>query len=321
VTVPFTVHRAPHAGVAITSFPDPVVYGQDTRATATVSGATGGMVQFALDGTNVGSPVPLTAGSATSPDLGPEPGDHVVSATLTSDSASPPASNSTPLHVVKADTTTVPSVEMVTLTAAVAAVAPGSGTPDGEVTFSVDGEPVGTAPVVDGEAELVYPTPDGDHEVTAVYSGSDRYTPSDGSVTRSDPVLTAAVTSRIPPTSFGWYRTPVRVTFTCEETSAPLAGPCPAPVRLTASAPRIHVDETIGGLDGGYASVTVVVSLDRRDPTLRVRTTRTGELRCVAHDRLSGIDACTVTTTRRGYRAVAVDKAGNRTVVRGPRRR
>jgi hypothetical protein len=78
-----------------------------------------------------------------------------------------------------------------------------------------------------------------------------------------------------------------------------------------------RVKRTIWATDGGAATVRLRIKIDKRDPRLRVRTTPAGELRCVARDRLSGIHFCRITEAAGRYRAVAVDRAGNRTVQRG----
>src|SRR5262249_55402737 len=65
---------------------NPSVYGQPVTFTATVApagpgvgGVPTGTVQFQIDGVNLGAPVPLSAGQATSVSLpAPAPGPHTV---------------------------------------------------------------------------------------------------------------------------------------------------------------------------------------------------------------------------------------------------
>jgi len=85
------------------------------------------------------------------------------------------------------------------------------------------------------------------------------------------------------------------------------------------------VVRTIAATDGTTASVTVSgIKIDKKKPRLRVRTVA-GKLRCTATDRTSGIRSCKIrkrqATTPAGVRvtwtATAVDRAGNRRVVKG----
>lgn len=149
---------------------------------------------------------------------------------------------------------------------------------------------------------------------------------------RTDPTITATVTSRRPISEFGWYRTPVLITFECTVGSAPLVGGCIGPVRLTENRRGKHpISAAITAEDGGFARVDVAgIRIDRTEPRLKVRGIRAGhtygakrDLRCVARDWLSGVARCQVKQKVRHhkvrrdvvrYRAVAVDKAGNWTL-------
>src|SRR5205807_393249 len=82
-----------------------------------------------------------------------------------------------------------PSVfgQAVTFTATIGAVAPGSGTPTGTVTFSTGGTTLGTA-ALDGQgvATLVVSSlPAGDSDVTANYSGDMDFSGSSGDLTQT----------------------------------------------------------------------------------------------------------------------------------------
>ena len=72
-------------------------------------------------------------------------------------------------------------------------------------------------------------------------------------VTRSSPQPCRATKAR----RNGWYATPVTVTFTCKETSAPLTTACPAPVTLSRNAAGQSVTRTIMATDGGAATAVV----------------------------------------------------------------
>lgn len=303
--------------VTVAELPSAPVFGQELRATATVGGAGAGAVQFALDGVPVGAPVALAAGVATSPGLEPEPGDHRLTATyLPDDPARDGTAAGTRSFVVgRAATSVLPSVGPDGILADVSVLAPGAGEPDGIVTFVVDGAAVGTAPVTDGRARLPFVVPSGARRVvTAEYAGTARFAPASGEVLRSDPVLTADLSSEVARSAHGWYRAPVLVSFRCEPTSAPLARPCPQPRRIRAEGRDRQVVRKAVAVDGGRAEVRVRLSIDTTDPLVRLRERPSGRLVCRARDTLSGIDTCEVTRTRTAVVAVAVDRAGNTAV-------
>jgi hypothetical protein len=290
-----------------------------------------------VDGNPVGAPLALLPGGtvssgpltdATGSDLAP--GAHLVTADFTPAAADTYAtSSSTPqtLTVAQAATTTSVAVAPKSLTATVSVSAPGAGNPGGSVTFTVDGLAVGTATVADGSATLAYTTPAGrTRQVGATYSGSATMLGSSGSTARSNPVVTAEVTSTIPRTRYGWYRAPVTVSFTCTAGSAPLAAGCPAPVTLTRDGAAQSVTRTVTATDGGVATVAVGgLNLDRTAPSAKVAGVRSGAryfassptASCLGADRLSGVASCTVRKQRSGQSetitATAVDKAGNAT--------
>jgi len=218
----------------------------------------------------------------------------------------------------------------VTLTTIVATVTTTSGAgTSGSVAFTVDGNAVGTAPVVSGVATLTFTVPSGaDRIVGATYSGNDDLASSQVTTARVDPIITAAVSSSLPKSAAGWYRSAVTVTFTCTPQGAPLTGPCPAPVTLANEGADQSVTRSINAVDGGRASVSVGdIDIDTTAPTVGLTRVRPNFIyifggdkppaECVASDTLSGIESCTVTHTHVGTRwtstAVAFDKAGNKT--------
>lgn len=308
--------------------PSGVVFGQGAVATATVAGATEGSVQFMVDGAAAGSPVQLGPdGTATSARLAPAVGAHGVGAVFTpADTETFASSSATPvtLTVSAAATTTALTVGSDTLAAAVAPVAPGAGTPSGVVRFLVGGDEVARAALSAGRATVTYTVPAGaERQVSAVYDGDTSFSGSSASTARRDPEITAAVTSTKGPRN-GWYRTPVTVTFTCEPATAALTTACPGPVRLSDSGAAQDVTRTVVAADGGAATATVSVDIDRTRPTVRIRGVRAGATyfatgpaaRCRAADRHSGVDRCTVKRRVRDgrtvYVATATDEAGNR---------
>ena len=228
-----------------------------------------------------------------------------------------------------------------TIVATVTVVEPGGGTPTGEVVFSADGLEVGCANLTvtaggDVVASAVNPFRASD-DVSATYLGSTDHLGSSASVARArvHPTISAAITSREPVSEFGWYRTPVRITFTCTIGSAPLVGGCIDRLTLTKNRRGLNpLSVGIAAEDGGSARLDIAgIRIDRTVPRLEVRGVRAGRTyaakrdpQCVARDGLSGIDRCTVkqqveqrpddrTVVR--YRVVARDRAGNRTEVTG----
>ncbi|MBN8867589.1 MAG: S8 family serine peptidase [Solirubrobacterales bacterium] len=200
----------------------------------------------------------------------------------------------------------------------------------GRVAFSLDGKEIGAADLVGGSATLAWKVPRGfPHRVLAQYSGSPDLEPSSGQVTRRDPSLTARIVGGRP-NSRGWYRTAVRVEFSCTPRGSALTAPCPSARRIARDG-KVPVSVTIRAEDGGSATVRPVVKVDRTRPTVRLRGVRRGTLyrrlkrpRCVARDRTSGVLRCRTRRVRRGgkviYVAKAVDRAGNVRTVRVPTR-
>ncbi len=348
VTVSQTVTITPIASTVTVSAPAATVFGQGAAATATVSEADGsapaGTVQFTLDGSNLGGPVTVAGGRATSPALTSgsggalAPGAHRIGAVFTPQdqtvyAVAPPAASvqqdTAGLIVSQAATATSVSVSAGAITAGVSAVAPGAGTPGGTVTFMVDGRSVGTASLASATATLAYNVPAGaTRAVSAVYSGDADFTGSSASTSRSDPTISYTISGRR--SRYGWYRTPVTITFTCATQGAPLTTPCPSSVTLTRSGAAQSVTRTITAANGGAATAAITgIDLDRTRPSVRVLGVRNGHgydgvsprIRCAARDRLSGVARCRlllrrshgrggleITTVR--YTATAISRAG-----------
>ncbi|WP_141760378.1 Ig-like domain-containing protein, partial [Streptomyces fradiae] len=146
-----TVELAPQTTTTVTSTPDPTVYGETATFTATVTpNAIGptptGTITFTITGGTGGGTftVPVDGtGTATLTLNTLSVDQHAVTATYNGDTNYDPSNGSDTHQVNPANTTTTltsnpdPSLfgEPVTLTATVAPVAPGAGTPHGQVTF------------------------------------------------------------------------------------------------------------------------------------------------------------------------------------------
>ncbi len=212
------------------------------------------------------------------------------------------------------------------LTATVAPVAPGAGRPSGTVTFAVNGTTVGTAKLSASGVATLAAKSSGAEVASASYGGDDHFMASAASTATRNPVIKAKVTSAHPETRFGWYRSAVTITFTCQAGSAPLTAPCPGPVTLDRSGAGQSVSRTIHDTDGGLATVTVSpVNIDLKAPVVRVTGIKNGatydapgpsKLGCQASDSLSGLAGpCFLTVAgnagRIAWTATATDKAGN----------
>jgi Big-like domain-containing protein len=161
------VNQAAETTMALSPSAQPAVFGQPAAYTAYVTaapiaGTPRGTVSFTVDGAPLGGPVALADGVATSASIAIlRPGTHKVEATYSpSTSTWAPASASatqtvepalTTLDLTSSDNPTEIGHALF-FNAAVAAVAPGGGAPDGKVAFSVEGKPLETVDLVDGEA-------------------------------------------------------------------------------------------------------------------------------------------------------------------------
>src|SRR5262249_47799835 len=145
-TVTQTVTKADSATSVTTSLATST-FGQSVTFTATVSsvaGGPGGSVQFQIDGTNSGTPVPLLNGSAAFPTSTLTAGSHTITARYGGDPNFNPSTGSVAQTVTKADSATSVTTSLatstfgqsVTFTATVSSVA---GVPGGSVQFQIDG--------------------------------------------------------------------------------------------------------------------------------------------------------------------------------------
>ncbi len=171
-----------------------VAFGQSAAFTATVSSSSGtpsdGFVQFLVDGSAYGSPVPLSGGSAKLAIAEPA-GSYTIAARYTGDTsyaATVPAGETTATltvaqsTVTKTATTTVVTPGTVFVTPGqsatfTAAVSSSNGTPpDGALQFLVNGLNYGSLVTLSGgTAQLAISEPLGTYTIAAQYTGDADY--------------------------------------------------------------------------------------------------------------------------------------------------
>lgn len=193
-----TVNRAA-SSTSLRASVDPSVSGQRVVLTVSVGavapgrGQPSGKVTFAVDGKAVGSAVPLVGGSVSviAPRLAP--GTRAVTATYAGDDDFAGSSATlapelrvdlaaTRVTVTSEPTPAVTGTPLVIL-ATVGVVEPGGGTPQGAVTFTIDGAaPTEPVPLVDGAALHLPELAPGRHHVDARYSGSAEFKGATGSL-------------------------------------------------------------------------------------------------------------------------------------------
>ncbi|HTC93753.1 MAG TPA: Ig-like domain repeat protein, partial [Terriglobales bacterium] len=221
--------------ITLASSANPSVFGQPVTFTATLSPASAtGTVQFQDGSTNLGAAVTVSGGTATSlPVSSLAVGSHSITAVYSGDSSFAAGTSSPLAQTVNqaSSTTTVsssanPSVfgQSVTFTATVTAVAPGSGTPTGTVTFKDGGSTIGTGTLSSGVATMAISTlVIGNHTITAAYGGDTNFSgSSSGTLTQTvnQASSTTTVSSSANPSVFGQS-----VTFTATVSAvAPGAG-------------------------------------------------------------------------------------------------
>ena len=255
---------------AVTSSPNPSIFGQSVTFSATVSavapgtGTPTGTVTF-LDG---GSPIgtgTLTAGIATFTTSALTAGNHTITTTYSGDgnfSASTGSLAGNPQVVKKANSTTAvtssqnPSGlgQSVIFSATVLPVAPGAGTPTGTVTFLDGGSPIGTGTLSGGTATFTTSALAlGSHTITASYGGDGSFNGSTGPLTGNPQVVnkdnsTTTLTSSQNPSALHQS-----VTFTAVIAAAP-----PATGTPTGTVTFLDGNSPIGTgtLSGGQATFT-----------------------------------------------------------------
>jgi hypothetical protein len=200
----------------MTSSANPSVFGQPVTFTATVTGnAPTGILVFRDGATTLCSATASTSGNtatATCTTSNLSVGTHPITAAYSGDANNAAAASAVLNQTVnRASTTTTvtpPAAitlgQSATITATVAAVAPGAGTPTGTVTIS-DGSVSCTAPLSGGNAGCALtPTAAGTQTVTATYSGDTSFATSSGRASllvNAPPTATPRPTPIPPPTS------------------------------------------------------------------------------------------------------------------------
>jgi hypothetical protein len=197
----------------VTSPATPSRFGQPVQFVATLTGTQGtptGTVQFLIDNVTFGTPVTLTAGVATSTATGAlSIGAHTITARYGGSLGYKPDTGTVAHAVIPASTATTnvassanPSAfgQSVQFSATVAPVAPGVGSPTGNVEFFSGNVSLGTGTLSGGSATSPATTglSTGSHSVTARYLGDGNFTtstgdlPSDQVVDRSDSSTTVS---------------------------------------------------------------------------------------------------------------------------------
>jgi hypothetical protein len=192
-----TVAGGSSTTTSLVSLANPSVFGQGVSFTATVSasnpnaGTPTGTVQFVVDGSNFGDPVPLTAGLATSLTFTTfTVGTHEVDAMYSGDATFSPSAGSTMQTVNQDDSISRVNLsakpaafgETETITATILPASPGSGTPTGMVQVSIDGGNFGPLLTLsEGTASISTSTlAVGTHTIGLAYSGDTNFLASTG---------------------------------------------------------------------------------------------------------------------------------------------
>jgi len=187
---------------SVTSSTNPSVFGQSVTFTATLtaaapgSGTPTGTVTF-LDGSITLSTATLSGGKATLKTTALAAGSHSITVSYGGDAnflTSTSAALSQNVNQASTSSTVTSSVnpsvfgQTVTFTATVKAVAPGSGTPTGTVTFTDGTTTLGTGALSGGTATFSISTlAVGSHSITVGYSGDTNF------LTSTSPVRTQTV--------------------------------------------------------------------------------------------------------------------------------
>jgi hypothetical protein len=245
----------------VASSANPSVFGQMVTFTATVTpNAATGTVTFKAGAIVVGTN-PVVAGKASVGTSTLAVGAHSITATYNGDANFAPSTSPSVSQTVNkaASQTTMtssanPSVfgQIVKFTAKVSALAPGSGTPAGSVTFKNGLVVLGTGPLVSGVATFSTSAfTVGVHSITATYSGSPNFNVSSSAglnQTVNQASTKTTLTSSLNPSTLGHA-----VTFTATVTAvAPGSGTPTGSVTLKDGATVLR---TVA-LSGGKATFT-----------------------------------------------------------------
>jgi alpha-tubulin suppressor-like RCC1 family protein len=195
--------------VTLTSNPNPSVRGQKVTFTAKVvpitkgAPAPTGTITFSEGSTNLGV-ANLSKGAATFSSSALAVGKHGVVGSYSGDSYFGPSQSAAVGQNVKRSATALtltsaknpaPYGYTGTLKATVKAIAPGAGTPTGSVTFSEGATTLATVSLASGSAQFSLKTlAPGAHDITASYSSSADYEPSEASITQTIVKASTALT-------------------------------------------------------------------------------------------------------------------------------
>lgn len=223
------------SSTALASSPDPSTFGQNVTLTATITpNSATGTVTFKNNGVVLGSSS-VVSGKATLSTSVLSVGAHAMAAVYSGSSTllgstSPSVTQTVSRAATKTALTSSvdPTVfgQPVTFKATVTAVAPGSGTPTGTVTFKNGATALGTVSVTAGIASISTSTLTvGAHSITASYNGTISYNTSTSSSltqTVNKAATSAKVTSSKNPSTLNQAVTfTVTVTVTAPATGTP----------------------------------------------------------------------------------------------------
>jgi hypothetical protein len=208
---------------------NPSTVGQTVTFTATVTNAGGGTptptgtVQFAVDGTNQGSPVPVNVAFATGLLT---VGNHSITATYNGDSNNLGSSGALTQNVNQAATTTTLTSSLnpstlgapVTFTATVTNSGGGTPSPTGTVTYFDGPSLVASLPLTGGVATFTTGSlTTGNHTITAAYGGDSNNIGSSRQLTQNVTGAAPTITTANNTT----FRVGVAGTFTVATTGSP----------------------------------------------------------------------------------------------------
>ncbi|MBZ5643666.1 MAG: FG-GAP-like repeat-containing protein [Acidobacteriia bacterium] len=269
---PQVVNKA-NTATAVTSSSNPSSFGQSVTLTATISaaapgaGTPSGVVKFFDGGVLVASvPISLGVGTFTSSTLAA--GNHMFTTTYTGDGAfnvGPGLLTGNPQVVNKTDTTTAvtssqnPSSfgQVVTFTATVSPMSPGTGAPTGTVTFLDGGSSIGSGNLSGGVATFTTSTmPLGNHTVTTTYAGSANFNGSVGTLTGNPQVVDKIATTTALSSSQNSAALHQSVVFTATVATVPAGSGTP-----TGTMTFLDGGSSIGSgtLSGGAATFTTAI--------------------------------------------------------------
>jgi len=218
---------------ALSSYPNPSLFGQTIGFTATVSPSTAtGTVTFTIDGT-AGTPVAINGGIASIGSSSLTAGSHTITATYSGDTNDVPSTSSTITQTVYQSTTTTtlsssanPSTvgQSITFTAM---VSPNTAT--GKVTLTIDGITY-TASLSGGQSSFrTSSLSSGTHSINVAYSGDTNYVGSKSTLTQA--VTLPPVVIKIP--------APTQNPASNVTNSAPTNVPTVTPTPIVPSTPTV----------------------------------------------------------------------------------